>query len=169
MQSCLVPGALFKITKIVKPLQNSNLRPGPPQPSKGFAVAVQCNILLIFCLLFPPLPLQTTVKACLPEDLTGMKRHDFLGRLIFRPFSIGDVANSKRPLLIITKVQLRLRACALLFYFACRSWQKCFAGKKISDCADAKTDQVLAFCVQIFHLSPIFHMAGHFTKKCFCL
>ena len=42
---------------------------------------------------------------------------------------IGDVANSKRPLLIIAKVQLRLRVT--------RSWQKSFAGKKkISDCAD---------------------------------
>ena len=41
---------------------------------------------------------------------------------------MGDVANSKRPLLIIPKVQLRLRtpvrACALLFFFSCRSWQK---------------------------------------------
>ena len=34
----------------------------------------------------------------------------------------GDVANSKRPLLIIPKVQLRLRVTR-------RSWQKLFAGK----------------------------------------
>ena len=44
--------------------------------------------------------------------------------------SIGDVANSKCPLLIITKVQLRLRITR-------RSWQKFFVGKKFSDCADA--------------------------------
>ena len=36
--------------------------------------------------------------------------------------TIGDVANSKRPLLIIPKVQLRLRVTR-------RSWQKLFAGK----------------------------------------
>ena len=47
---------------------------------------------------------------------------------------IGDIANSKRPLFIIPKVQLRLRvtrrsATAL----ACtrRSWQKLFAGKNL--------------------------------------
>ena len=48
--------------------------------------------------------------------------------------SIGDVANSKRPLLIIPKVQLRLRVTR-------RSWQKLFAGKNFvkifGDCADA--------------------------------
>ena len=36
--------------------------------------------------------------------------------------AIGDVVNSKRPLLIIPKVQLRLRVTR-------RSWQKLFAGK----------------------------------------
>ena len=39
-----------------------------------------------------------------------------------RPPPRGDVANSKRPLLIIPKVQLRLRVTR-------RSWQKLFAGK----------------------------------------
>ena len=43
---------------------------------------------------------------------------------------IGDVANSKRPLLIILKVQLRLRVTR-------RSWQKLSAGKNFGDCADA--------------------------------
>ena len=38
--------------------------------------------------------------------------------------SIGDVANSKHPLLIIPKVQLRLR-------FTRRSWQKLFVGKNL--------------------------------------
>ena len=46
--------------------------------------------------------------------------------------SIGDVANSKRPLLIIPKVQLRLRLRVTR-----RSWQKLFAGKNFGDCADA--------------------------------
>ena len=45
---------------------------------------------------------------------------------------IGDVANSKRPLLIILKVQLRLRVTAevqLRLRVTRRSWQKLFAGK----------------------------------------
>ena len=43
---------------------------------------------------------------------------------------IEDVANSKRLLLIIAKVQL----CLCVTH---RSWQKLFAGKNFGDCVDA--------------------------------
>ena len=46
---------------------------------------------------------------------------------------IGDVANSKRPLLIIPKVQPRLhvtsRSATVRLRVTRRSWQKLFAGK----------------------------------------
>ena len=48
--------------------------------------------------------------------------------------TIGDVANSTRPLLIIPKVPLRLRVPAevqLNLRVTHRSWKKFFAGKKL--------------------------------------
>ena len=54
---------------------------------------------------------------------------------------IGDVANSKRPLLIIPKVQLRLRVTR-------RSWQKLFASKNFVTILVAAQTQLRSYSEQ---------------------